>query len=728
MAEYYGDFLEDATVRIPFNTFSSNDPQASVTITNLADADIKVHKDGGTTQIATDGATIAIDFDTITGNHIATIDTSAHADYAIGADYMVRIEGTTVDAGTINAWIGTFSIENRSSSLSATALAALEDQYDGTGLTGDTYPATQSQVSSIVSTGAAINVLPIAAPNGFTLTTGSEVGDEDRTHALDGIRHELSDAAGTLDAVYKFDIGGDAAPVGLTFTGLFNSANDSWAISANIGTDSTPVWQQVGTLSGSGGAGNTVHPFDMFANQIVTDLAGIVHIRVNGTGLTTSSFDPDQVFVSKSDTSRSVGYDGGQVWINTVGGTAGTESHVNGTADKAVLTLADAITIASNVGLNRFDVSNESTITFAESHANEVWKGEGWTLLLGGQNISQAHMYHCNDISGIGTTATGECHILHSHVGAITLGISHITECSFHSTFDAGAAGNYDVENCRSGVAGANNPTMTYTGLGSASTVNVRGWQGGAEWVFDSNIIATVEVLLGGTHTITTGGGDVEFRGSPKAVVLITSGTGTTNIVVNSGAPISVSGTGGTVNIYGWHGGITDTSTGPPANDYGANVTDLPAVLLDTADLQANQGDWLTATGFSTHAAADIVSGGAINTTGGAVDTVTANTDMRGTESAATEAKQDIIDANVDNLVLGIILGAAATGTLSTTQATSDLTGYTNDQLIGRIITVTSGNAEGESSAITDYVEANGLLTFDAMTLAMGNGDSFKIT
>jgi len=111
--QYLGDFAEDATVYIPFNTFSSNDPQASVTITNLVDADIKVHKDGGLTQIATDGATIAIDFDSITGNHLITIDTSAHADYSIGSDYIVRIEGTTVDAGTINAFIGSFSIENR---------------------------------------------------------------------------------------------------------------------------------------------------------------------------------------------------------------------------------------------------------------------------------------------------------------------------------------------------------------------------------------------------------------------------------------------------------------------------------------------------------------------------------------------------------------------------------------------------------------------------------------
>ncbi|MDC0600106.1 hypothetical protein OAO65_02230 [Flavobacteriales bacterium] len=115
MTQYFGDFAEDETLYIPFNTFSSDDPSASVTITNLADADIKVHKDGSVTQIVTDGATIAIDFDSITGNHLITIDTSVHADYTTGADYQVRIEGTTVDGATINAWVGSFSIENRHS-------------------------------------------------------------------------------------------------------------------------------------------------------------------------------------------------------------------------------------------------------------------------------------------------------------------------------------------------------------------------------------------------------------------------------------------------------------------------------------------------------------------------------------------------------------------------------------------------------------------------------------
>lgn len=143
---YYGDFAEDETVYIPFNTFDSNDPSASVTITNLAAADIKVHKDGGLTQIVTDGATVVIDFDGITGNHLITIDTSADAAYTTGTEYQVRIEGTTIDAATINAWVGSFSIERTGGAIAlltgTNSLANIEDKIDIIDTVVDAIPTT----------------------------------------------------------------------------------------------------------------------------------------------------------------------------------------------------------------------------------------------------------------------------------------------------------------------------------------------------------------------------------------------------------------------------------------------------------------------------------------------------------------------------------------------------------------------------------------------------------
>jgi len=116
MAYNAGDYPVDHTdVEIPFNTFTSNDPAASSTITELATTDIHIHKDGSVTQrTSAAGFTLTLNMDGITGNHLLQIDLSDNTDvgfYAAGHEYTVRIEGTVVDAGTINAWIGAFSIE-----------------------------------------------------------------------------------------------------------------------------------------------------------------------------------------------------------------------------------------------------------------------------------------------------------------------------------------------------------------------------------------------------------------------------------------------------------------------------------------------------------------------------------------------------------------------------------------------------------------------------------------
>lgn len=114
MVSFFGDYDMTETVYIPFNTFSSDDPSASVTITDLAAADVEIHKDGGTTQRSSDaGVTVSIDFDSVTGNHMVSIDLSDNSDagfYSAGSTYQVRMEGTTIDGATVNAWIGAFSI------------------------------------------------------------------------------------------------------------------------------------------------------------------------------------------------------------------------------------------------------------------------------------------------------------------------------------------------------------------------------------------------------------------------------------------------------------------------------------------------------------------------------------------------------------------------------------------------------------------------------------------
>ncbi len=176
MIPYIGDFAEDETLYHYFNTFSSDDPSASVTITDLVDADLKVHKDGSTTEATTDGATISIDFDSITGSHLVTIDTSADAFYATGSDYMVRMEGTTIDSGTVNAALFTFSIENRYNDVNVVTVSGTTQTANDNGAdinailtdTGTTIPATLTTVEGKVDT-VDTNVDSILVDTGTTI-------------------------------------------------------------------------------------------------------------------------------------------------------------------------------------------------------------------------------------------------------------------------------------------------------------------------------------------------------------------------------------------------------------------------------------------------------------------------------------------------------------------------------------------------------------------------------
>lgn len=76
----------------------------------------------------------------------------------------------------------------------------------------------------------------------------------------------------------------------------------------------------------------------------------------------------------------------------------------------------------------------------------------------------------------------------------------------------------------------------------------------------------------------------------------------------------------------------------------------------------------------------------------------------------------------------GIILGTAVTGTLAANQCTTDLTGFTVSQLIGRGLTWLGGPAEGEQTKITGFAVSGSLLSFSVLTVVPEDGDPFKIT
>ncbi|RLG44995.1 MAG: hypothetical protein DRN81_03160 [Thermoproteota archaeon] len=111
--------------------------------------------------------------------------------------------------------------------------------------------------------------------------------------------------------------------------------------------------------------------------------------------------------------------------------------------------------------------------------------------------------------------------------------------------------------------------------------------------------------------------------------------------------------------------------TAQTGNDNGA---DINAILADTDELQSNQGNWLTATGFAT-AAALTTHDGKLDTVDGIVDAILEDT---GTTLPAehgllaTEAKQDVIDGIVDDILTdtGTTIPATLTDMAGATFAT----------------------------------------------------------
>lgn len=125
--------------------------------------------------------------------------------------------------------------------------------------------------------------------------------------------------------------------------------------------------------------------------------------------------------------------------------------------------------------------------------------------------------------------------------------------------------------------------------------------------------------------------------------------------------------------------------TAQTANDNGA---DINAILADTNELQTNQGNWLTATGFSTHSAADVWTS--------VTRTLTANTNFNDPTAAA------IADAVLDEALSGH-LGAGSLGK-AVADIETDATAILLDT--GTTLPATLATIEGKIDTIDGIVDA----------------------
>lgn len=215
-----GKVKPGSTIYIPFETFGNSSP-APITITGLATSDIKVFKNGSTTERASaSGFTLldtdGIDFDSLTGIHGVSIDLADNttADFwTAGGKYFVVISDITVDSLTMRFIPVMFEI-GYSGAILDTTIATLASQTSFTLTNGpaeddalngcdvvihDIASAVQIGLAAVLDYTGATKTVTLAAATTFTAAAGDNISVMPRTNIY-SVNGTLASAAGTVDA------------------------------------------------------------------------------------------------------------------------------------------------------------------------------------------------------------------------------------------------------------------------------------------------------------------------------------------------------------------------------------------------------------------------------------------------------------------------------------------------------------------------------------------------
>jgi len=629
-----------------------------------------------------------------------------------------KLEFLVMEANAYDAMLaalGTGYVEANITQISddATAAQNLEATYDGTGYTEDSAPAKQSQLASLSNVGSAVH-RPAAS---YTLTTGTQSANTyASTEALDGTRHEHTDDTGAMELYYEFNIG-SGTPSSVQVSGYITGPNDDLDV---YGYDWVAAgWVQIGNIQGSSSTSNAVNSLDMFVDMVGSGAnAGVVRVRLyKASGLTSALLAVDQIFVAFNQGVS--GYEGGAVWFDSTASNTNTVVGVDGTATNPVSTMGAVNTLLAATNLNIVQVAPGSTVTLAAAQNNQVFKGNNWTLALGGQDIAGSHFFGASSVSGTGVGAsTVDFH--DCLIGTCTLNPFHAHECGFTGTVTFGAAGDYLLDKGYSAIAGSGTPVFD-TGAAIANVnLTMPGWKNGTEI---QNLNNT------GTDLFSISGiGQIIYAASSSGAV---NQRGSWRVTNTGGVTITEDDNTSSITIIETDTADMQPKLGSPAGasisaDNAAIKAETALIVTDTNELQTDDVPGLIA-------ALNNISTAQVNT-----ECDTAITDA----ALATAAALAVVDAVADAIKVvtdsqaraaaTIQDGAAVSGTLSTTEMTTDLTVSIADQFNGRIITfaddTTTAALRGQSTDITATTVSGSKLGFTALTTAPVVGDTFSVT
>ena len=685
------DYLLESTVIDTFSTrsFSTGAPFALAGTPALS-----VYEDLGLVEI-TAGVTLTESLDGRAGFNGYSIAATAANGYENGKTYSVVITAGTVDGvSVVNEVVAHFSI-GRGVSITAldndaSAAANIAAQYDGTGITGDNFPSTQSQIGKIAVGSAAISTIA----ESYVLATGVQSsGTVPDTETLDNVYHQHTDVAGALDLYYQFDVTGAGVGTQVFVTGRINGSNDSldgvyawdW-----IGA----VWDRVGDFNGQASTIDTERPYRLLTRHTGTGAnLGKVRFRFAAiAGLTTAELFIDQIAISYSVVSQSVGYSNGSIWLDTINGVAGTEPFTNGMADNPSLTWGDAVTLRSLVGVAKITVAQSSVVTLTATTDNFAIDGLDYLLNLNGQQVDSTTITGAV-VSGIATGNGGSLLFERCKFVNATLPEVAIVGSALAGIITAGEAGTYFLDRCASAIAGVAAPVFDFGVVGSTN-LNIRHYSGGIE-ILNMTALDTMSLEGDGQLIVNANctGGLVKFAG---------------NFTITDNA-------GGAVTFV-------------DAARY--DTTQVAKAVLDAAKadhvIADSIGEGITKILEDTEvtlpaAIATRMAETSIDTTAGAVDLVLVNADMRGTDGANQVAPDNasiaaiLIDTSIN---IPLLIAALNNITAADVLAAGDIDGFSLEEALKLALASAVGKLSGGDTGNIVIRAAD-----DSKTRISGTGD-----
>lgn len=684
------------TLYVPFHTFDSNDPSASVTLTGLATTDVEIFKDGSITQRGSDNGytlldTDGIDFDGITGIHGLSIDLADNTTagfYAAGSQYWVVIASVTVDAATINFIACTFRIGYQAAHLNTT-IATLTNQTSFTLTSGpaedDALNGQWAIIHDVASGVQKAQVLILdytGSTKTVTLAAGATftVAASDNFSVMGMAPLQPTTTGRTLDVSSGGEAGVDWANVGSQSTSVNLSATTiatltnavtlptiptDWITSGGLAasavteiqsglatssalttvdTNVSTLLTRLGTPSNLGGGATVAANLSDIESQTddigaagagLTALATAAEldkvpksdgtVTWNATALaslqseandalvaffTSSAALVDAIYDEALSGHTTVGtggatltaakgntdYPDGYVYFSSFFGTAGTTSGVNGTWRNPVSSIANALTLANDIGGIKFMPNSSATASSGSLSSRVIDVHGGALTVAAGVSLSNALIYSSGRRGNLYGTALAQ--VTTSSTFLENLYISGIIATT--ATLELRHCGlSGDVTDSTGGPSGSFRPLLidcyNFKGNGSAVSFDLTsgghwhllGWYGDLEV---AGMGAGQEFYCNGWGKLTIAasctGGTIKHT-SHVEITDLASGAVTTELI-SEPSGLSVAGDTSVANAVWASGARTLTALGftLAASDFGT--------------------DWLTNTGLAASAASEI--------------------------------------------------------------------------------------------------------------------------